>query len=816
MSNNQITRQSVVSNIEVYRCLNPLYYSIFDGELDNTKSFEIFKNLNNNSLISLEQKIKEIFKSTYDLSSINNSYVLNNSSSKAFKELFHNSSQIFDNSTNDKKINLNKLFNIFYANNHFVDDYLTDTNTLFIYLDTYESDNSLTYPQISQSSQIKVINEAFKFKSKDQEIKNENDNDKITFIEKRSFKIRVYSKNKNITKESIKQSIDIDIQNIKTYIETYNPKSSENKIEKIRIITDFDGNLDFHALNINKIKNITERKKLFEMVDYTNDKLKELFSSELKTISKESKVIGKVNFFVYPSIQQPYFIDKNISNNEFYSFFKSSKIKKQIEIQRKIIFNNVNEFKKILQSIKEKIINGQKIESLGDFIKDFYKLELYIGNNGDNLINITKDVHDNKFRFKKGNKVFLSMPALDVELIGSIRGIKPTGFYHVKILANRIGNEELHVADIYISIDYQNDKNTFKIEKFEFDPEKQIQTKAPEDIDSYKSFFKITEKDNKLISQLIKRSGTIKRKTAIPKHVLSIEPSNLINTTNNKPIFIIPLISFDDNDIKNFLKINDDKYIIKTEDLLNILIDNEKSYKFYLSVSMNDPKKVFDKDEYSISFKEQKIKQNVDFIISKLLQKGNTFRQKIIDTDRKKEFKGIYKILNYKLNNNIDIINKKYIDQHKDKSYKEVEGILVEINNNLFLQIYNTSSFVSFDFVNDVSKRMPPKNKNIKLIDESIKDSYKLITDDYKKNIFIATNIVSEFSNPNLHNEKIIRTQIQLFITQNPPKDFSDYDCEIKKHKLREVFKTFKDKIPLLQSFETQLPPGFYLKEQYV
>ena len=105
---------------------------------------------------------------------------------------------------------------------------------------------------------------------------------------------------------------------------------------------------------------------------------------------------------------------------------------------------------------------------------------------------------------------------------------------------------------------------------------------------------------------------------------------------------------------------------------------------------------------------------------------------------------------------------------------------------------------------------------HIKIIDESIKDSYKLDKDDYKKNIFIVRNIVSEFSNPNLHNEKIIRTQVQLFITQNPPKDFSDYDCEIKKHKLREVFKTFKDKIPLLQSFETQSPPGFYLKEQYV
>ena len=813
MSNNQITRQSIINNIEVYRCLNPLYYSIFDGELDNTKSFEIFKNLNNNTLIALDEKINKIFEKEYDFSSSSSEEIQQVTVEKInkFKKIFVNNSDFFNNT----EIKNDNIFNIFYGNQHFINNYLNENNTLFIYIGNFENDKSLAYPQISESSQIKVINQAFDLKSKDQTIKNQN-SDITYYIDRRCFKIRVYSRSKDITKESIKQSIDIDIQNIKTYIETYKPKSSEYKIEKIRIITDFDGNLDYNTLNINKIKNTIERKKLLEMVDYANDKLKELFSSELKTIDKDSKVIGKVNFFIYPNIQQPYFIDKNRPNSEFYGFFKSSDIKKQIEIQRKIIFNNVSEFKKILHSVKEKIINGQKIESYGDFVKDFYKLELYLGNNGDNLINITKDIHDNKFRFKKGNKVFLSMPALDVELIGSIRGIKPTGFYHVKLLANRIGNEELHVADIYISIDYQNDKNTFKIEKFEFDPEKQIQTKAPEDIDSYKSFFKITEKDNKLISQLIKRSGTIKRKTAIPKHVLSIEPSNLINTTNNKPIFILPLISFDDNDIKKFLKINDDKYIIKTEDLLNILIDNEKSYKFYLSVSMNDPKKVFDKDEYSISFKEQKIKQNVDFIISKLFQKGNTFRQKIIDTERKKEFKGIYKILNYKLNNNIDIINKKYIDQHKDKSYKEVEGILVEINNNLFLQIYNTSSFVSFDFVNDVSKRTPPKNKNIKLIDESIKDSYKLITDDFKKNIFIATNIVSEFSNPNLHNQKIIRTQIQLFITQNPPTDFSDYDCEIKKHKLRETFKTFKDKIPLLQLFETKSPPGFYLKEQYV
>ena len=169
MSNNQITRQSIINNIEVYRCLNPLYYSIFDGELDNTKSFEIFKNLNNNTLIALDEKINTIFEKEYDFSSSSSEEIqqVNVEKINKFKKIFVNNSDFFNNT----EIKNDNIFNIFYGNQHFINNYLNENNTLFIYIGNFENDKSLAFPQISKSSQIKVINQAFDLKSKDQTIK---------------------------------------------------------------------------------------------------------------------------------------------------------------------------------------------------------------------------------------------------------------------------------------------------------------------------------------------------------------------------------------------------------------------------------------------------------------------------------------------------------------------------------------------------------------------------------------------------------------------------------------------------------------------
>ena len=683
---------NIISNIEVYSCLNPLYYTILNTDLNDSNSYEIFKNLSENALINLNERLNLAFN---ELLFSNRSGITNKNG------IFVEDSPYLDRS--DGTILTSKLINeVFYGSQNFNENYIREPNTLFLYIETFDNDLSLRY---KQKTPMEIIYSNLTHLEKKEE--------------KQAFKIRVYSKNVDINKDILKKTIDLDIENFVAFIEQYDSKKDVKNYNKVRIITDFDGNLDFHALNINKIKLPNERKKLIEMVEYANNKLKTLFSSEIKK-DRDGKVVGKTKFFIYPTIQKPSFIDKKINIREFLNIIENNQIKDNLKIQKNIE-SAVEEFKKILTNLKEKLIRGESIKELGDFLKTFYELEIYLGLNGDNLINITKQIHDTNFRYKKNNYVILSLNALDVELIGKVIEIQPTGFFLIEIYALLSGNIQESVAFISASINYQTDKNTFKIEKFSLNYKNISYLYKNSDyyIEKYKEFFQIKNKLGDEKSSLIGRSGIIKRKVKTPKNVLKLEIQNLINTNLNKPIYIIPLISFDDKDVALFLKKDDvENYIIEPDDLLNILIDTEKAYKFYLSVSLNDQRKVFDKDEYSNTFKDNKIKENVNFILSRIFKKGNVFRPKILSKDKEKPFKGIYKILNYELQDNgkIVIIDDRHYD--KPEQLNEVQGVLIEKNKQYFLQLKDYFTFVTFN--SNIIQRQPPLNKMIKLIDSSL------------------------------------------------------------------------------------------------
>ena len=67
------------------------------------------------------------------------------------------------------------------------------------------------------------------------------------------------------------------------------------------------------------------------------------------------------------------------------------------------------------------------MKQLDDFLKNFFELELYPGINGDGIVNVTKDMHEKNFRFKKGSKGYVSLhTALGSSVsgyIGSLGGL---------------------------------------------------------------------------------------------------------------------------------------------------------------------------------------------------------------------------------------------------------------------------------------------------------------------------------------------------------------------------------------------------------
>ncbi|OUU14733.1 MAG: hypothetical protein CBB97_24720 [Candidatus Endolissoclinum sp. TMED37] len=766
--------------------MNPLYYSIpreyEKGSITTLKTeFELFKNLNDNLYIDLD---KRIFDDTLQL----NVDERKKNITKKLDEAYLTEEMILDEK---------KLKGVFYGGNNVLEDYLVEKNTLFIYIDSFDGDTSLYFKKTLLSNLYKKLDE------------------KEKLDEKLACKIRVYSKNSSITKETLKQTIDLDIENIISRLQKQDLRYPEKKINKIRFFTDYDGRLDYLFLNLTSLKNI-EKQKFLELVDYANNKLNEMLKQDIKIKDlKEGRDIETIKFFIFPSIQQPSFIDINKEERDFILFLKDENLKKDIK-QLKIKIKKIHiEFKKYIIELREKITRGDSLKQLDDsYLKSFYKLELYPGINGNNVVNLTKSRHEKSFRYKKGTTGYINLSALDAVLIVKMRQILPTGFHEFYLLTK----EKIEIGTITLKLTYGEEENTVKIEKIILDDEK---IKSP-DYDSnlkfynfkgidkdvlknaYYEYFKIG-KDGK--TKLSGRSGTITRKTRIVKNVIEIESYNLAQANITNPFYIIPLVRFDDKDVAEYLnKDNIDNYKIQNEDLVNILTDNQESYKFYLSVSSNNPDKVYDLEKYSESFKKIKRMENVKYIISKLLQNGKVFRPKKIPGE--KPFRGIYKILGYELNNNklIRIITNGVEENPRIKTDKltEIKGTHINrTKDDVQLQI-DPVTFVNFEYLpKSILSSRPPRSKEITLkIEDTVESS-----EDILNRVYHVSGLSYEKFKKN---ENIIRVPIVLYITQNAPKDHKDFECEVKKNKLRKAYEKFMDSYEV---FSGKQEKGKYLNK---
>tara|TARA_A100001015_G_scaffold303145_1_gene392319 strand:- start:237 stop:2741 length:2505 start_codon:yes stop_codon:yes gene_type:complete len=782
----------VGSNIEVYTSLNPLYYSIdrvfetVDDVEVLKKDYEIFKNLDQNLFIDLRNRLlKDVFN-LQDNNTLPNDVVSKlNLEESMLKE--------------DKTVDIEKFEKIFYSGNHFIKNYLEEEeNTMFLYLDSFESDVALYY----KKTQLKEIYDKLKLKEK--------------ATPKRACRIRVFSRSSDIKKETLKQTIDVDIQNFKRELERYDSRNPDfKKINKVRIISDYDGNIDYLALNVERMAKVSDKKNYIELVEYANTKLKELFKTELNIIDdRDGRELGKVGFFVFPTLQKPGFIDQKKNVKDFLHLIKYEELKQKLTKTKKTIEKSDIEFQKYVKQLKEKLIKGEVVRQLDDFLRNFYELELYPGINGSDVINVTKDLHDKKFRFKKGAKGYISFNAIEIEMIVKMKQILPTNFIEFQILTR----DNIEIGIITLTINYGEKENTIKVEKIKIYEEDEYNEKIKKNkskrkrkreskleewvnkynikdvIQEYKKVFKI---NNKGESELHGRIGILTRKTRIVKNILQIEAYNIASININKPFYIIPLISFDDKDVANYLQKEDsEKYTIDNEELVNIFTNTEECYKFYLDVSTNHPEKVYDREKYSDKFKEMKIKENVKFIVSKLLQKGKVFRPKIVQGE--KPFKGIYKMIGYELsyNNRIRIIKDGNDNENKKGSLEMISGILIQKDKSL-LQI-DPLTFVEFKAsAGSLLDKFPPRFQEITLIKGYGKeDEIQIIKKEYN---------VDSINYETFNKESnIIRVPIELYISQNPPKDHKDFACEIKKNKLRRSFqklavayKAYKDKPPV-------------------
>ena len=195
------------SNIEINNYLNPIYYSLpYKDETDGKeiKQYECFKNINANLNINFEGRIKKD--------------IYNDNNSGSYDDFYLNGDY------------LKQLNEVISGKN----------DSIYIYIDSYDNDQSLHYKKSK-------LNEIYNF------FNTNKDNDFL-------FKIRVFSKNKSITKETLKRTIDLDIDSIFKRLQRYD---SDNEIKKINLITDYDGNLDYLCLNIETIKGPSEKKKIY-------------------------------------------------------------------------------------------------------------------------------------------------------------------------------------------------------------------------------------------------------------------------------------------------------------------------------------------------------------------------------------------------------------------------------------------------------------------------------------------------------------------------------------------------------------------------
>ena len=181
--------------------------------------------------------------------------------------------------------------------------------------------------------------------------------------------------------------------------------------------------------------------------------------------------------------------------------------------------------------------------------------------------------------------------------------------------------------------------------------------------------------------------------------------------------------------------------------------------------------------------------ENVKYIISKLLQNGKVFRPKKIPGE--KPFRGIYKILGYELDNNelIRIITdgKEENPRIKTDEITEIKGTHINRTTDLVQLQIDPVTFVNFEYLpRSILSSRPPRSKEITLkVENKVESSENILNRVYH----VSKLSYEEFKK----NENIIRVPLTLYITQNPPKDHTDFDCEVRKNKLRKAYEKFMD-----------------------
>lgn len=806
--------------VEVYSCLNPLYYNLplqkrnkETGELEITTKYGIFKDLKDELLVSMKDRTLLDFKKPLDTFEAEmETYIqpiedmtLNAEQNKHNREqlrvkmtslreelpkLLYGDGDIMTRLENEQmKTSFNKIslnFTNLSKKSNGSNSQKRESEELTVFLGVIDDINRLYFEGNSVMGQFY---------------------DKLLIGDKKtSFKLRVYSQNKEYSDEFIKQIIDKDIEELNDYIKNRNSPDSATKIKRVNLITNMDKKLDYNIFNLEKLPERKERRRLVQLVDYCNSRLIEMMSKNFELKSRQGILVENMTYIRIPSLIQPKFLIKDIGISDFiadiYTLLhgtqKNTQMKnhKHIEdilklLKRKML-DCLSEFKLYVSQIEKKIL-ALEDTSLGDKKKDygFYDLELIFGINGSNLINVTKEVHDVRFRFDVRNMCELSLPAIGMELVGQIAQINPNNTVDINIVRFQRKDKKI-IAVFRVGLEYGKERNQFEIKNVELKEKK------------YAELLKIDIKENSPIqkysqstSKLIGRKGIIKRKLRTPKHNFELLTSNLKATNIYSNIKIIPDISITEEDLISFFKMDrasfksDIEFNLELSDKLYSALTNDKeSYNLYLFVSTNKPSQVYqDTRKYSQSFIETKMKENIRFILNHILTYSRVFRPVVFkgyDTKNDdKPFKGSYKILMFEYeNNDVLIIDNAHPLKELPLRDGMMEGTIIRTERQ--------------------GKPVLVQGKDITTLaklNENVKDT-TIIGFIQQKERFKVLPYTPKHG-------RAIRIPLKLYITQNMP-SYNDFKCEVQRYEIRNAFNKLAKSLHLTIEKDTERFPELY------
>ena len=743
------------STIEVYKFINPLYYTIplYNSDKSFKEKYGIFNDLTEERIVGLKERVLQLYgtqsERQYDI----------------FTEQEPDSLlQTLENG--NTTLNEEKIIQSFIDNSNDIKDQLNDANTVVIYLTDFEGSKQLMF---EAGSYMYDLYENLKKTTSDNNFK--------------PFPIRVYSSNKDYDIEFMKRIIRKDIDDLFEFIKTNMSNTSTSAIKKLCFITDKNGVFDYHVFNVERISTKTKRKELIQLVVFANEYFITKAKENYKVFNRQGVQIGTIDFMIIPSVRLPMFLDGSKSVSEFSKYFKRVKPSEQNISDKESLYNRINkfgekikelkfklkrrydEFIKYVEYVHQKLLDLKEIEGKKkDTIDEFYKLEMILGANGENLVNITKGIHDPNFRFQARNLCEISMNALDVELYGKITRLNANNTIEITIYTY-CDLKMYNVAVFTVNIKYGSERNEIFIKKVVLDNDITDATEKQK----YSDFFKINKEGK---SSLVGRQGIIRRKIRNPKYNLEVLSGNLRNSSVSSSLYFIPTIEIKEADILKYFKIEIDDELQRklkmSEVILETLLSKESAHAFYLYISSTNPSQIYDDtSKYSKPFIVEKMKEHTKFIMNILFVYSKVFRpieNRMGSNNQAREFKGKHQILKYELmDKNILIIDENnkppLIEIGEEKS-----GIIVKRGNEFLLQDKtNVTMFYKLS-----QTYSPEKKKTITLCRKSKMGTYAVDSYEYGNN-------------------KIVRASIKLYITQNMP-SYEDFEKEIRRKELQKAF----------------------------